>query len=308
MRLVIFGAGAVGSLLGAFLARTGHDILLIGRKAQIEAIDREGLHVDGLTTLTVHPRVAESLRPGERSAMVILTVKSYDTEQACYEISKAVSPRPILSVQNGLGNLEAMERGLSRGGWSNPRLYIALSVLSWGVTLVDYGHVRHAGTGSFLMGDFAGGRAAKRFASLFEGVGISTQYTNDILSAVWKKAVINAAINPVTALYKVPNGEILTEPLRSQALTLMHEAMEVARAEGYPFAEHEMEEDFFRVLEKTSTNLSSMLQDVNRGKKTELDNISGVILSLGAKHGMKLPRTEKIVKRLKTRSPIAPLK
>ncbi len=303
MRLVIYGAGAIGSLLGAFLARSGHDILLIAKKPQADAIERDGLRVDGLTNLTVHPRVAENLRSGERSAMVILTVKSYDTEDACYRISKSLTPRPILSVQNGLCNLEAMEKGLSKGGWSNPRLYIALSVLSWGATLLDHGRVRHAGTGPFLVGDFAGGRAAKRFASLFEGVGISTQYTHDILSAVWRKAIINAAINPVTAIYKVPNGEVLTEPLRSQSLALLHEALEVARAEGYRFAEHEMEEEFFRVLEKTSTNFSSMYQDVLRNKRTEIDAISGQILTLGSKHNMKLPRTERVVKKVKSLAP-----
>ena len=303
MRLVIYGAGAIGSLLGAFLARSGHDILLIAKKPQADAIERDGLRVDGLTNLTVHPRVAENLRSGERSAMVILTVKSYDTEDACYRISKSLTPRPILSVQNGLCNLEAMEKGLSKGGWSNPRLYIALSVLSWGATLLDQGRVRHAGTGPFLVGDFAGGRAAKRFASLFEGVGISTQYTHDILSAVWRKAIINAAINPVTAIYKVPNGEVLTEPLRSQSLALLHEALEVARAEGYRFAEHEMEEEFFRVLEKTSTNFSSMYQDVLRNKRTEIDAISGQILTLGSKHSMKLPRTERVVKKVKSLAP-----
>ncbi|MCL4324281.1 MAG: 2-dehydropantoate 2-reductase, partial [Candidatus Thermoplasmatota archaeon] len=297
MRLVVFGAGAIGSILGAYLARSGHDILLIGKKPQVDAIERDGLRIDGLTNLTVHPRVAENLRSGERSAMVILTVKSYDTEDACYKISRALTPRPILSVQNGLCNLTAMEKGLTKGGWANPRLYIALSVLSWGATLLDYGRIRHAGTGPFLVGDFAGGRAAKRFASLFEGVGISTVFTQDILSAIWRKAIINAAINPVTALYKVPNGEVLAEPLRSQSLALLHEALEVARAEGYRFAEHEMEEEFFRVLERTSANQSSMLQDVTRGKRTELDAISGEILARGAAHGMKLPRTERVVKK-----------
>lgn len=302
MRLVIFGAGAVGSLLGAYLARSGHDILLVARKPHLEAVEREGLRVDGLTNMTVRPRVSATLRTGERSTMVILSVKSYDTEAASREISKALIPRPILSVQNGLGNLEAMERGLARGGWANPRLNIALSVFSWGVTLVEPGHVRHAGTGTFLIGDFAGGRAARRFASLFEGVGISAQYTPDILKAIWKKTLLNAAINPVTAIYKVPNGELLTEPLRSHALALMREAMEVAAAEGFRFAEHEMEEDFFRVLERTSTNLSSMLQDVMRNKRTEVDAISGAILARAAKHGMKLVYTEKIVKRLKGRT------
>lgn len=287
--------------MGAYLARSGHDILLVTRRPQAEAIERDGLRVEGLTNMTVRPRVAESLRAGERSTMVILTVKSYDTEAAAYSISKALSPRPILSVQNGLGNLESLEKGLVRGGWANPRLNIALSVLSWGVTQLDSGRVRHAGTGSFLIGDLAGGRAAKRFASLFEGVGISAQYTADILQAVWKKAIINAAINPVTAIYKVPNGELLTEPLRSHSLALMREAMEVARVEGYRFAEHEMEEELFRVLERTSTNLSSMLQDILRDKRTEVDSISGVILSKGSQHGMKLPYTERLVKRIKSR-------
>ncbi len=302
VRLVVFGAGAVGSIFGAHLARAGHDVLLIGRRPQVMAVERDGLRIEGLTNMTVRPRVAESLRPGERATMVLLTVKSYDTQEAARAIARAMSPRPILSLQNGLGNLEDLERGLGEGGWASPRLNIALGVLSWGVTFVNYGHVRHAGAGSLVLGDLAGGRAAKRFASLFEGVGIPTQYTDDILRAVWKKVIINSAINPVTADHRVLNGELLTDPLRGQAVALMREALEVAAAEGYRFAEHEVEEELFRVLRLTAENRSSMLQDLLRSKKLELDALNGRILELGAKHGMRLPYTERIVKRLRART------
>jgi 2-dehydropantoate 2-reductase len=303
VRLVVFGAGGVGSIFGAHLARAGHDVLLIGRRPQVLAVERDGLRIEGLTNMTVRPRVAEKLRPGERATMVLLTVKSYDTREAGLAIARAMGPRPILSLQNGLGNLEALEAGLSEGGWTTPRLNIAIGVLSWGVTFINYGHVRHAGAGNLILGDLAGGRAAKRFASLFEGVGIPTQYTDDILRAVWRKVIINCAINPVTADHRVPNGELLSDPLRGQAIALMREAMEVAAAEGYRFAEHEIEDELFRVLRLTAENRSSMLQDVLRGKRLELEALNGAILERGRKHGMKLPYTERIVKRLRAKQP-----
>ncbi len=306
MRLVVFGAGAVGSLFGAHLARAGHDVLLVGRKEHVKAIERDGLKVEGITNMTVRPRVAESLRPGERATMVILTVKSYDTSDACKAIARSMSPRPILSLQNGLGNLEAMEEGLQGGWWSTPRLNIALGVLNWGVTYLNAGHIRHAGSGSLVLGDLSGGRAAKRFASLFEGVGIPTQYNDDVLRAVWKKVIINCAINPVTADHKVLNGELLTDPLRGQSVSLMREALEVASAEGYPFPEHEVEEELFRVLRLTAENRSSMLQDALRGKPTEIEALSGVVLQLGSAHGLKLPHTERIFKRLMAKQPKPP--
>jgi 2-dehydropantoate 2-reductase len=298
MRLVIFGAGAVGSLFGAHLARAGHDVLLVGRREHVKAVERDGLRIEGITNMTVRPRVAETLRPGERATMVILTVKSYDTEEACRQIARAMSPRPILSLQNGLGNLELMEKGLHSGGWTTPRLNIALGVLNWGVTYMSAGHIRHAGTGQLVLGDLSGGRAAKRFASLFEGVGIPTHYQDDILRAVWKKVIINCAINPVTADHRVLNGELLTDPLRGQAVSLLREALEVASAEGYSFAEHELEEELFRVLGATAENRSSMLQDVLRAKPTEIDALTGVVLRRGAAHGLKLPHSERIYKRL----------
>jgi 2-dehydropantoate 2-reductase len=303
MRLVIFGAGGVGSLFGAFLARAGHDVLLVGRKEHVQWIERDGLRVEGVTNMTVRPRVASALRAGERATMVILTVKTYDTENACRTIARAMSSRPILSLQNGLGNLEAMERGLSAGGWTTPRLNVALGVLSWGVTFQGPGHILHAGTGSLVLGDLSGGRAAKRFASLFEGVGIPTQYTDDIVRAIWRKVIINAAANPVTADHRVINEELLNEPLRGQAIALMREALEVSAAEGYPFPEHEIEEELFRVLRQTAQNRSSMLQDVLRGRPTEIEAISGAILERGQRHGLKLPYTERIYRRLKAKQP-----
>lgn len=305
MRLVIFGAGGVGSLFGAHLARAGHDVLLVGRKPHVQAIERDGLKVEGLTTMTVRPRVAEYLRPGERATMVILTVKSYDTKSSARTIAQAMSARPVLALQNGLGNLEALEAGLAEGGWTTPRLNIALGVLSWGVTTLGPGRIKHAGTGTLILGDLSGGRAAKRFASLFEGVGIPTQYTDDILRAVWKKVIINAAINPVTADHRVPNSELLSDPLRGQAISLMREALEVASAEGYRFAEHEVEDELFRILQATADNKSSMLQDVLRNHKTEIDSLSGALLERGARHGLKLPHTERIVKRLRAKLPSA---
>jgi 2-dehydropantoate 2-reductase len=305
MRLVVFGAGAVGSLFGAHLARAGHDVLLVGRKEHVKAIERDGLRVEGITNMTVRPRVAETLRPGERATMVILTVKSYDTQAAAKAIAQSMSPRPILSLQNGLGNLEAMEEGLHQGGWTTPRLNIALGVLNWGVTYVNAGHIRHAGSGALVLGDLSGGRAAKRFASLFEGVGIPTQYKDDVMKSVWKKVIVNCAINPVTADHRVPNGELLTDPLRGQAISLMREALEVSAAEGYPFPEHEVEEELFRVLRLTADNKSSMLQDALRGKPMELESMSGVILKLAAQHKLKLPHTERIYKRLLAKQPKA---
>lgn len=306
MRLVVFGAGGVGSLFGAFLARAGHDVLLVGRKEHVQSIERDGLRVEGVTNMAVRPRVATALRAGERATMVILTVKTYDTEEACRTIARAMSSRPILSLQNGLGNLEAMERGLSAGGWTTPRLNIALGVLSWGVTYLAPGHILHAGTGSLVLGDLSGGRAAKRFASLFEGVGIPTQYTDDVIRAIWRKVIINAAANPVTADHKVLNGELLTDPLRGQAISLMREALEVAAAEGYPFAEHEVEDELFRVLRQTAHNRSSMLQDALRSKPMELEAISGALLERGQRHGLRLPHTERIYKRLLAKQPARP--
>ena len=157
------------------------------------------------------------------------------------------------------------------------------------------GCVRATGTGEVIL-PTPGGRGAlagpiELFKELLRGAGLTVRTSSDIDREVWRKALLNAAINPVTALHGVPNGRLIDGSLRSEAVALLTEARAVARAQGFVFGEAEATREFERVVRATSENRSSMLQDIDRGRPTEIEAISGELLRLGAVHGLDLPHT-----------------
>ena len=140
---------------------------------------------------------------------------------------------------------------------------------------------------------------ARAFETLFREAGFSVRTVPAIEREVWRKALVNAAINPVTALHGVPNGDLASEPLRSEALALLDEAYRVAETEPFGLSLAEARRDFDQVVRATAENRSSMLQDLDRGRPTEIEAISGEILRLGEARGLRLPATRAIVERVR---------
>ena len=116
---------------------------------------------------------------------------------------------------------------------------------------------------------------------------------------------MNAAVNPVTADHGVENGELSKDPLRGQALALLEEARRSAESAEFPFSPEETEREFFRVVRGSARNRSSMLQDLDAGRSTEIDAISGEILRVGVSHGLDLPNTRRIIERIRSKTPAA---
>jgi len=137
---------------------------------------------------------------------------------------------------------------------------------------------------------------------LFDGARIPVEAVPEFEREVWRKVLVNAAINPVTAARGVTNGVLLEDPGRTEALQLLGEALAVARAEGFDFTSEEVTRDFERIARATASNRSSMLQDLDRGRPTEIDAISGEILRAAARHGLELPATRAIVAEITART------
>ena len=305
MRLVVFGAGALGGLLGARLLAAGARVLLVARPPTVAEVRRHGLRIEDDPAGIFHPEVVDRLGEREKADAVLVTVKSSDLEAAADEIARSFPAGvPLLLLGNGLGIEERLLRRLAHQGWTEPAALLVRAVTSVPATLVAPGVVRPGGAGEVLFAgieDRAVPPIAERLRLLFEAGGVRVRLVADLPREVWRKALVNAAINPVTADHGISNGALVDEPWRGQALALLREARTVARLEGHEFSEEEAERDLWTVVRATAANRSSMLQDLDRGRPTEIDAISGEILRRGRAHGLALPATERVVRRLHER-------
>lgn len=211
----------------------------------------------------------------------IVLVKAWQTERAARQLVECLADDGLaLTLQNGLGNYETLTShlGLDR---------VALGSTTTGATLLGPGSVRPGGEGIISLGRH---QALGPLEAALKSANFNVQVVEDPRSLIWGKLVINAAINPLTALLKVPNGKLLERPSARVMLgALAREAAQVAHAESIdlPFDDpvHAAEE----VARKTAANHSSMLQDVLRGAPTEIDAICGAIVRAAEKHRLSTP-------------------
>jgi 2-dehydropantoate 2-reductase len=303
VRILVFGAGAVGSRFAAGLARAGHSVAVVGRSDHVTAIATHGLVVEGDASPPVRLAARPEIGAGSGIEVVLLTVKSYDVEAAGRAIAGALpDPVPVLALSNGLGIETALAKGLAASGWTNPGDWLLRGVHTVPARLVAPGVVRITGTGEVVLGrNPALPDWPERLRAAFEGGGFPTRVSDEIDREVWRKVLVNAAINPVTADHGIANGRLVEEPWRGQATALLREALKAAAAEGYEFDPAEAERTVFSVARATSANHSSMLEDLERGRRTEVDSISGALLEAGRRHGLAMPSTERAVVRIHTR-------
>lgn len=304
MRILVIGAGAIGSLFGALLSAAGNEVTLVARAPHVAAIARDGMRLEGRTTGTFRISASTEIPASARTELALLTVKTPDLEIATTMLGRsALTPIPAVALQNGLGVETTVERALTAAGWPDARAWIVRGINSIPATLVRPGVVRHAGEGEVLLSDFSSGRHAEGISEAFRAAGIPTRVDTDRERTVWRKVLVNAAINPVTADHGIPNGRLLLDPYRGQALQLLDEALSVAQAEGIRFTDVDAQRELWRVVRATAENRSSMLQDLDRGRKTEIDAISGTLLQRGKARGLSLPATDRIVQRIHAKEP-----
>jgi len=276
MRVLVFGAGAIGSFLGAMLSAR-HEVTLIARKPHVEAIKKHGLKVEGLIEKNVCLEAYERIPSGNWD-IAFITTKAYDTRNAAREIVKAMDAGTIVSMQNGLNNLEVIAQEVGQRNFS-----LCGCVTSIGVTFLEPGKVRLNGWGRTVLG---GCEEGKKICEMLNEASIECEYSEDILKEIWVKGVVNSAINPLTALFKVKNGLLLQNPhLKEMLLSVALESQEIGRALGYIPKDIDCVALTLKVAEQTAENYSSMLQDIMKGRRTEIREINGHIVEMGARVG-----------------------
>lgn len=275
MKIVIFGAGALGSLIGGLLS-VNNDVLFVGREKHIKAIEKEGLKIKGITEGVFHPKTRYD---GSKYDLAILTTKAYDTRTATRQIMKKFGKTPILSLQNGLKNEEIIAEIVGKENTIG-------GITSHGVTFSKDGEIFHAGKGETVIGELDGkmSKRIKEICRIFNEAGIETRISRNIIKEIWKKTIINCAINTITSILKCKNGEILKNKYASSLLEkICIECIEVAKAEKIEIKENIIGK-VKEVASKTADNYSSMLQDIMRGKRTEIEEINGEIIKIAKKN------------------------
>ncbi len=305
MRIVVLGAGATGSLFGARLSAAGEQVLLVGRPAHVEAVLTGGLVIEGVGAGTHRLDASAELAPGSVADAVLVTVKSFDLASAVASLARAVAPTPTVLLGNGLGLDEVARAAAADAGWAEPERWIVRAVHTVPATLLGPGRVRASGSGEVVLPDPLP-EPLELLDGLFRRAGVPVRRSSTFDRELWRKAVVNAAVNPVTALHGVPNGRLLEPALHAEADRLLAEAVEVAWGEGVDLPLSEARADLDRIVRATAENRSSMLQDLDRGRPTEVEAISGEILRRGASLDLELPATRHAVEALRARGGPAP--
>ena len=293
MKTAIIGPGAMGGLFGSLLTRAGKEVWLVGnRQEQIDRICSVGLTLEekGKTQIVPMNATPDVTSVG-KADLVIFFVKTYDIEEAVSDALVLEKEDTIfLTLQNGLGNEEAICDKV------NPKK-VMLGITGHGATLLEPGHIRHAGWGKTFIGELDHRIADRslRIAQMFCKAGIETEVSSNIHDQVWGKLVINVGINALTALTGFKNGQLLDYPETMRLMEkLVSEAAEVARRKGVQI-EGDPIEKVKKAAEATRENRSSMGQDFDHRQKTEIDAINGAVVREAQPLGIPVPFNQAVM-------------
>jgi 2-dehydropantoate 2-reductase len=269
MDIVVFGAGSLGSLLGGVLARE-HDVTLVGRDPHVAAVSEDGLRVEGEFDAETTPD-ATTDGTGLAADVALVTVKAFDTPEAAAALATGAFDA-VCSLQNGMGNEETLADALD--------CEVLAGTATCGAILEAPGVIECTGTGRIVVGAADGGTSAMadRLAGAFASVGFDAAAVVDMPRRLWTKLAVNAGINAVTALARVDNGALLDAEGNDLARAAARETARVARARDVHLPNREALERVEAVAEGTAANTSSMRQDVEAGRRTEVDAINGYVV------------------------------
>jgi 2-dehydropantoate 2-reductase len=283
MNIIVMGAGAIGSLFGALLSKK-NNVVLIGRPHHVDAIQRKGLFLSGKTNMNVKIQAKNSLDDSyTRPDILLLTVKSYDTETAMKDAKPVIDKKTlIVSLQNGLDNIEKIEKIVNRE-------QIIAGITTHGAVFNKSGIIQHTGQGDTVFGELNGKKTnrVQKIIHVFNEAGIKTRVSTNIFYDIWIKTIINSSINPITTFFQCKNGYLTENPILENIVEkICEESTIVANKEGMNISSKKMYKKTREVTKATDNNYSSMFQSVKKGKKTEIDSINGRILSISRKHGI----------------------
>ncbi|WP_295466650.1 putative 2-dehydropantoate 2-reductase [uncultured Pseudomonas sp.] len=291
----VLGAGSLGGLWAARLFRGGEPVRLILRDRTRLAQYRAGggLRLTEGDTTSLYPLPAEAPEAGNSIRRLILACKSYDAEEAIASVAARLEPdAEILLLQNGLGSQDAVAARVPRARC------LRASTTEGAFRETDF-HVVAAGAGQTWIGDQLGTQAPPPWLDTLTALGFTLRWTDDIDARLWRKLAINCAINPLTVLHRCRNGELRQHA--SEVADLCSELAALLEAMGLAPAAQGLQQEVEAVITATANNRSSMLQDVERGQRTEVSYLLGHALPIAQRLRLPVPQLEALHQRLRAR-------
>jgi 2-dehydropantoate 2-reductase len=289
MKTVVVGAGAMGTFIAARLFMSGHEVWLLEvNDKRVTKIKEKGICLeenDDINNLKFSTITSDPKEIGVADAVIIM-VKAFDTEDAVKLVLPAISEGTIvLTLQNGMGNIELIRKYISKER-------VMAGTTSHGALLIHDGHVRHTGVGDTIIGALSADseKHTGKLKALFDASGINTSISDDANSLLWGKLLINMSINPLTAIMRIKNGRIVELPHLVEIIKqMLVESLEVATKIGVNIPYDNPLEKIIEVCRNTSQNCSSMFQDILAGRRTEINQINGAIVTYGLQCGIETP-------------------
>jgi 2-dehydropantoate 2-reductase len=293
MRVAVIGTGAMGSIFGSALAHGGDTVVFFdNREELVAAIQRDGLFVEGaLGSSHLRPRAtADATAVGPVDCALVLVNASATPAAACVASSCLARDGFVLTLQNGIGNVEALSKVV--GG----ERVLAGSTYNSGTTL-GMGRALHSNSGPTWIGESLGGSSTRvaEMAARFTQVGLPTTASDNIMGVVWSKFVHNCAINPISAITGLRPGEIARDPAAAHLLVrLLDEILAVVERAGIRLPEHDPRVAIYdHAWERY--NRPSMQQHIEACRQTEIDALNGALLEKAHSLGMTAPVNEAVV-------------
>lgn len=298
MKITIVGPGAIGCLFAGFLARANEEVWLLDKNPQRAGrLKEEGIKIEGLSNISV--KMNATINPDEigQTDLIIICVKSYDTEQAIRSVKQLVGEKTaVMTLQNGIGNTQIIGEIV---GWDK----VIGGVTNHGATLLGWGHIRHAGKGETIIGKTDGKASGQLedISAILNKAGFETVISKDIDAVIWSKLIINAGINALTALTRLNNGRLIEYEGTKDIMRLaVFEAVKIAKVKGIKLIYDDPIEKVESVCKATAGNVSSMLQDVLNKKRTEIDFINGAVVKWGQNLNVTTPVNYTLTNLIKT--------
>lgn len=309
---LIYGAGAIGSFMGYLLSEGTpdggmvDDVGLLGRERHIKKIKESGLEVvlpDGAKSIRFRhcfSSLDEFSSSSFRPELVVVCIKTYSLPALCRELAASglldgrLSNAVFVLLMNGMGNRDAF------ASLSLPAPRLLEGITAMGVKFAGEGRVELKGKGRTAIEARLDEGMQKHLRQRLAEKGFEVDFPADYAVQQWNKLFVNAVINPITALTGQENGAILSPLLQGTARQIVREAVAVAVREGISADEAGVFDLVNSVAGKTAANTSSMLQDVLKGRMTEIDSINGYVVRLAGRHGLEAPVNEAMVALVKS--------
>jgi 2-dehydropantoate 2-reductase len=288
MKIAIFGSGGVGGYFGGKLAAAGEDVTFLARGAHLNAMQRDGLHIESPLGNVHVPTVQATDRPQAIGPVdvVLFTVKLYDVDASAATLAPLIGPDTVvITLQNGVDAMDMVAKHAGYAHVAGGAAYI--------VAVIDKpGHIRHTTAQQLVFGERDGRRSDRLVAFEEAGIraGFQAKATEDVEADLWTKFVRLATWSGMTTVTRSPMGVVRDTPETfALMIAAIEEVIAVGKARGVNLPSDLMDTTLAMIQNFPAGSKSSMLEDIERGRRLELPWLSGAVVRLGQEAGVPTP-------------------